>query len=123
MQEAYGKDAKNPETLSNLITCGLHLGKNVQRYITWVTGCVGNSGDSGPGLLLGLWRTACNTCSVPGMLRGEWQQVVGLEATGVTAYTRLGINLSVRPHRLGCVRGMLQSVERNWLVMRSNSHS
>jgi tetratricopeptide (TPR) repeat protein len=32
--EAFNKDAKNAETLSNLITCGLHLGKNVQRYIT-----------------------------------------------------------------------------------------
>ncbi len=32
--EAFNKDAKNPDTLANLITCGLHLGKNVQRYIT-----------------------------------------------------------------------------------------
>ncbi len=32
--QAYNKDAKNPETLANLVTCGLHLGKNVQRYIT-----------------------------------------------------------------------------------------
>ena len=32
--EAFNKDAKNADTLANLITCGLHLGKNVQRYIT-----------------------------------------------------------------------------------------
>ena len=32
--EAFNKDAKNPDTLANLITCGLHLGKNIQRYIT-----------------------------------------------------------------------------------------
>ena len=32
LQEAYEKDAKNPETLANLITVGLHLAKNVSRY-------------------------------------------------------------------------------------------
>ena len=32
--EAFNKDAKNADTLANLITCGLHLGTNVQRYIT-----------------------------------------------------------------------------------------
>ncbi|KAK9810168.1 hypothetical protein WJX72_005996 [[Myrmecia] bisecta] len=32
LQDAYAKDAKNPDTLANLITCGLHLGKNVSRY-------------------------------------------------------------------------------------------
>mmetsp|Transcript_34369 Transcript_34369/g.74236 ORF Transcript_34369/g.74236 Transcript_34369/m.74236 type:complete len:145 (-) Transcript_34369:22-456(-) len=32
--EAFAKDAKNPDTLANLITCGLHLGKNVSRYVT-----------------------------------------------------------------------------------------
>eukprot|EP00877_Chromochloris_zofingiensis_P004225 jgi/Chrzof1/13803/Cz08g13010.t1 len=30
--EAIGKDAKDPDTLANLITCGLHLGKNTSRY-------------------------------------------------------------------------------------------
>jgi hypothetical protein len=35
-QEAFNKDAKNPDTLSNLITVGLHLAKNVARYQTWV---------------------------------------------------------------------------------------
>ena len=33
-QEAFNKDAKNPDTLSNLITVGLHLAKNVARYQT-----------------------------------------------------------------------------------------
>lgn len=32
--EAFNKDSKNPDTLANLITCGLHLGKNVARYLT-----------------------------------------------------------------------------------------
>lgn len=32
--EAFQRDAKDPDTLSNLITVGLHLGKNVQRYST-----------------------------------------------------------------------------------------
>lgn len=34
LQEAFNKDAKDPDTLSNLITVGLHLGKNVARYQT-----------------------------------------------------------------------------------------
>ncbi len=34
LQEAFNKDAKDPDTLANLITCGLHLGKNVARYLT-----------------------------------------------------------------------------------------
>lgn len=34
LQEAYSKDAKDPDTLSNLITVGLHLAKNVARYQT-----------------------------------------------------------------------------------------
>ena len=37
LQEAYQKDAKNPDTLSNLIAAGLHLGKNVSRYIKYVS--------------------------------------------------------------------------------------
>jgi hypothetical protein len=28
------QDAKDPDTLANLITVGLHLGKNTQRYLT-----------------------------------------------------------------------------------------
>ena len=32
LQEAYEKDAKNPETLANLITAGLHQGKSISRY-------------------------------------------------------------------------------------------
>ena len=33
LQEAYEKDAKNPDTLANLITVGIHLGrKSVSRY-------------------------------------------------------------------------------------------
>ena len=32
--EALNKDAKDSDTLANLVTCGLHLGKNVQRYVT-----------------------------------------------------------------------------------------
>ncbi|GFR49642.1 hypothetical protein Agub_g11692 [Astrephomene gubernaculifera] len=32
LQEAFSRDAKDPDTLSNLITVGLHLGKNVARY-------------------------------------------------------------------------------------------
>ncbi|KAG2443349.1 hypothetical protein HXX76_001711 [Chlamydomonas incerta] len=34
LQEAFNKDAKDPDTLSNLVTVGLHLGKNVARYQT-----------------------------------------------------------------------------------------
>ncbi|EFJ49020.1 epsilon-COP [Volvox carteri f. nagariensis] len=34
LQEAFSKDSKDPDTLSNLITVGLHLGKNVARYQT-----------------------------------------------------------------------------------------
>lgn len=34
LQEAFSKDAKDPDTLSNLVACGLHLGKNVARYQT-----------------------------------------------------------------------------------------
>lgn len=30
--EALGKDAKEPDTLANLVTVGLHLGKNTARY-------------------------------------------------------------------------------------------
>uniref|UniRef100_A0A7S0VBN2 Coatomer subunit epsilon n=1 Tax=Polytomella parva TaxID=51329 RepID=A0A7S0VBN2_9CHLO len=30
--EALGKDAKDSDTLANLSACGLHLGRNVQRY-------------------------------------------------------------------------------------------
>ncbi len=30
--EASAKDAKDPDTLANLITVGLHLAKNVARY-------------------------------------------------------------------------------------------
>jgi coatomer protein complex subunit epsilon len=30
--EALSKDAKDPDTLSNLITVGLHLAKNTARY-------------------------------------------------------------------------------------------
>eukprot|EP00798_Chlamydomonas_sp_ICE-L_P017567 gene17567-23890_t len=32
--EAFGRDAKDPDTLANLITAGLHLGKNTARYVT-----------------------------------------------------------------------------------------
>mmetsp|Transcript_13760 Transcript_13760/g.29611 ORF Transcript_13760/g.29611 Transcript_13760/m.29611 type:complete len:291 (-) Transcript_13760:426-1298(-) len=32
--EAFNKDAKDPDTLANLVSVGLHLGKNVQRYLT-----------------------------------------------------------------------------------------
>lgn len=34
LQDAFNKDAKDPDTLANLITCGLHLNKNVARYLT-----------------------------------------------------------------------------------------
>ncbi len=34
LQEAFAKDAKDPGTLSNLITVGLHFAKNVARYQT-----------------------------------------------------------------------------------------
>jgi hypothetical protein len=37
-QEALGKDAKDPDTLANLITVGLHLGKNTSRYTRWAGG-------------------------------------------------------------------------------------
>ena len=30
--EAYEKDAKNPDTLANLVTVSLHLGKNATRH-------------------------------------------------------------------------------------------
>ena len=32
LQEAFEKDAKNPDTLANLLTVGLHLGKPVSRH-------------------------------------------------------------------------------------------
>ncbi|XP_040945365.1 coatomer subunit epsilon-1 isoform X2 [Gossypium hirsutum] len=32
--EALNKDAKDPETLSNLVVCGLHLGKSSSRYLS-----------------------------------------------------------------------------------------
>lgn len=32
LQDAYEKDAKNADTLSNLIAAGLHLGKNTSRF-------------------------------------------------------------------------------------------
>lgn len=34
LQEAFSKDAKDPDTLANLITAGLHLGKNTARYVS-----------------------------------------------------------------------------------------
>lgn len=36
--EAYDKNPKDPDTLANLYVCGLHLSKNVARYLTCV-GC------------------------------------------------------------------------------------
>lgn len=30
--DAFNKDAKDPDTLANLVTVGLHLSKNVSRY-------------------------------------------------------------------------------------------
>nr|ACF81616.1 unknown [Zea mays] len=33
--EALNKDAKDPETLANLIVCNLHLGKPSSRYLRW----------------------------------------------------------------------------------------
>ena len=33
LQEAYEKDAKNPETLANLVCVGLHLRRSVTRHI------------------------------------------------------------------------------------------
>ncbi len=47
--EAYDKNPKDPDTLANLYICGLHLSKNVARYLTygdWVmmmACCVGMS--------------------------------------------------------------------------------
>ena len=38
MQDAYEKDAKNPDTLANLVTVGLHMGKNTCRF----NKCVGS---------------------------------------------------------------------------------
>ena len=38
MQDAYEKDAKNPDTLANLVTVGLHMGKNTSRF----NKCVGS---------------------------------------------------------------------------------
>ncbi|XP_017633953.1 coatomer subunit epsilon-1-like [Gossypium arboreum] len=32
--EALNKDAKDPETLANLVVCGLHLGKSSSRYLS-----------------------------------------------------------------------------------------
>ena len=32
LQEAFEKDAKNPDTLANLLTVGLHLSKPVSRH-------------------------------------------------------------------------------------------
>ena len=32
LQEAFEKDAKNPDTVANLIVTGLRCGKNVSRY-------------------------------------------------------------------------------------------
>jgi len=32
IQDAYEKDAKNPDTLANLVTVGLHTGKNTSRF-------------------------------------------------------------------------------------------
>ncbi|TYJ46194.1 hypothetical protein E1A91_A02G104400v1 [Gossypium mustelinum] len=32
--EALNKDAKDPETLANLVVCGLHLGKSSSRYVS-----------------------------------------------------------------------------------------
>ena len=32
LQDAYEKDAKNADTLSNLVAAGLHLGKNTSRF-------------------------------------------------------------------------------------------
>lgn len=34
--EAYDKNPKDPDTLANLYICGLHLSKNVARYLTYV---------------------------------------------------------------------------------------
>lgn len=34
--EAYDKNPKDPDTLANLYVCGLHLSKNVARYLTYV---------------------------------------------------------------------------------------
>jgi coatomer protein complex subunit epsilon len=39
LQDAYEKDAKNPDTLANLATVGLHLGKNTSRYTKCVPPC------------------------------------------------------------------------------------
>jgi hypothetical protein len=36
--EAISKDAKNADTLANLVAVGLHLGKATGRYATWVAG-------------------------------------------------------------------------------------
>ncbi len=32
--EALNKDAKDPETLANLVVCSLHLGKQSSRYLS-----------------------------------------------------------------------------------------
>jgi coatomer protein complex subunit epsilon len=32
LQEAAAQDPKDPDTLANLVTVGLHLAKNVSRY-------------------------------------------------------------------------------------------
>lgn len=37
--EAYDKNPKDPDTLANLYVCGLHLSKNVARYLTCVVCC------------------------------------------------------------------------------------
>jgi hypothetical protein len=39
--EAISKDAKNADTLANLVAVGLHLGKATARYATWVQGAPG----------------------------------------------------------------------------------
>jgi coatomer protein complex subunit epsilon len=36
LQEAYERDAKNPETLANIVTAGLLLGKPVSRHLKYV---------------------------------------------------------------------------------------
>jgi len=38
--EALNKDAKDPETLANLIVCSLHLGKPSSRFLRYDCVCL-----------------------------------------------------------------------------------